>query len=128
MRYNAVPRISVPPHTSRTCSEPRFTLLRRVDHLTEAHQAHLDRLFDAHPRLRTAWGALQELYQLYQLYQANDLNQANQALGRFADLELPRFCGQLDASESSSVSGRISRTIWSKAWAALVCVEQRWPC
>ena len=28
----------------------RFTLLRRADHLSEAHQAHLDRLFDAHPR------------------------------------------------------------------------------
>ena len=33
----------------------RFTLLRRADHLTDAHQKHLDRLFDAHPRLRTAW-------------------------------------------------------------------------
>ena len=69
-----------PPTYEPDLFRARFTLLRRVDHLTEAHQAHLDRLFDAHPRLRTAWGALQELYQ------ANDLNQANQALGRFADL------------------------------------------
>ena len=61
----------------------QFTLLRRADHLTEAHQAHLDRLFDAQPRLRTAWDALQELYQLYE---ADDLEQANEALGRFADL------------------------------------------
>ena len=76
------------PHRRPPTFEPdlfraRFTLLRRADHLTEAHQAHLDRLFDAHPRLRTAWDALQELYQLYQ---ADDLDGANQALGRFADL------------------------------------------
>ena len=57
-RYDAVPLISVPRHMGRTCSEPCFTLLRRADHLTDAHQAHLDGLFDAHPRLRTAWGAL----------------------------------------------------------------------
>ena len=44
----------VPQRLSRTCLRARFTLLRRADHLTEAHQAHLDRLFDAHPRLRTA--------------------------------------------------------------------------
>ena len=47
------------PHRRPPTFEPdlfraRFTLLRRADHLTEAHQAHLDRLFDAHPRLRTA--------------------------------------------------------------------------
>ena len=76
------------PHRRPPTFEPdlfraRFTLLRRADHLTEAHQAHLDRLFDAHPRLRTAWDALQELYQLYE---ADDPDQANQALGRFADL------------------------------------------
>ena len=82
----------VPQRSSRTCSETCFTLLRRADHLTEAHQAHLDRLFDAHPRLRTAWDALQELYQLYQ---ADDLDGANQALGRFADLyatgQIPQY-------------------------------------
>ena len=39
---------------SRTCLRARFTLLRRADHLTDAHQNHLDRIFDAHPRLRTA--------------------------------------------------------------------------
>ena len=80
---NAVPPISGPQRWSRTCSETCFTLLRRADHLTEAHQAHLDRLFDAHPRLRTAWDALQELYQIYE---ADDLDAANEALGRFADL------------------------------------------
>ena len=67
------------PHRRPPTFEPdlfraRFTLLRRADHLTEAHQAHLDRLFDAHPRLRTAWDALQELYQLYE---ADDPDQAN---------------------------------------------------
>ena len=75
----------------------RFTLLRRSDHLTDAHHKHLARLFDAHPRLRTAWDALQEFYQLYE---AEDLDQANQALGRFADLyatgqtpRIPPSCG-----------------------------------
>ncbi len=37
-------------HTNLTCSETCFTLLRRADHLTDAHQSHLDRIFDAHPR------------------------------------------------------------------------------
>ena len=72
-----------PPTYEPDLFRARFTLLRRADHLTDAHQSHLDRLFDAHPRLRTAWDALQELYQLYE---AEDLDGANQALGRFADL------------------------------------------
>ena len=72
-----------PPTFEPDLFRARFTLLRRADHLTEGHQAHLDRLFEAHPRLRTAWDALQELYQLYE---AEDLDRANQALGRFADL------------------------------------------
>ena len=75
----------------------RFTLLRRADHLTEAHQAHLDQLFEAYPRLRTAWDALQ---QLYQLYEADDLDGANQALGRFADLydtgQIPEYHDVVD--------------------------------
>ena len=72
-----------PPTFEPDLFRARFTLLRRADHLTDGHQKHLDRLFDAHPRLRTAWDALQELYQLYE---AEDLDGANQALGRFADL------------------------------------------
>ena len=72
-----------PPTYEPDLFRTRFTLLRRSDHLTEAHQAHLDRLFEAHPRLRTAWDALQELYQLYE---ADNPDQANQTLGRFADL------------------------------------------
>ena len=72
-----------PPTYEPDLFRARFTLLRRADHLSEAHQKHLGRLFDAHPRLRTAWDALQELYQLYE---AEDLDGANQALGRFADL------------------------------------------
>ena len=55
---SAATPISGHQHTNLTCFRARFTLLRRSDHLTEAHQAHLDRLFDAHPRLRTAWDAL----------------------------------------------------------------------
>ena len=89
---SAATPISVPQHTNLTCSETCFTLLRRADHLTDAHQKHLDRIFDAHPRLRTAWDALQELYQLYE---AEDLDGANQALGRFADLyatgQIPQY-------------------------------------
>ena len=72
-----------PPTFEPDLFKARFTLLRRADHLTDGHQKHLDRLFEAHPRLRTAWEALQELYQLYE---AEDLDGANQALGRFADL------------------------------------------
>ena len=71
-----------PPTYEPDLFRARFTLLRRADHLTDA-QAHLGRLFEAHPRLRTAWDALQELYQLYE---ADDWEQANQALGRFADI------------------------------------------
>ena len=72
-----------PPTYEPDLFRARFTLLRRADHLSDAHQEHLDRLFDAHPRLRTAWDALQELYRIYE---ADDLDQANAALGRFADL------------------------------------------
>ena len=72
-----------PPTFEPDLFRARFTLLRRADHLTDAHQKHLERLFEAYPRLRTAWDALQELYQLYE---AEDLDGANQALGRVADL------------------------------------------
>ena len=72
-----------PPTFEPDLFKARFTLLRRADHLSAGHHKHLDRLFDAHPRLRTAWEALQELYQLYE---AEDLDGADQALGRFADL------------------------------------------
>ena len=72
-----------PPTYELDLFRARFTLLRREDHLSDGHQAHLDRLFDAHPRLRTAWDALQELYRLYE---AEDLDGANAALGWFADL------------------------------------------
>ena len=72
-----------PPTYEPDLFRARFTLLRRTDHLTDAHREHLDRLFDAHPRLRTAWDALQELYRIYE---ADDLDGANEALGRFADL------------------------------------------
>ena len=70
----------------------RFALLRRGDTLTDADQARLEALFDAHPRLRSGWQALQ---QLHGLYTAADHNGALEALGRFCDLyetaELPEF-------------------------------------
>ena len=52
----------------------------------------LDKLFDAHPRLKAGWQALQELHGLYL---ADDHQGALEALGRFCDLyetgELPEF-------------------------------------
>ena len=61
----------------------RFALLRRGDTLTDADRARLDELFDAHPRLRAGWQALQELHGLYT---ADDYDGALEALGRFCDL------------------------------------------
>ena len=70
----------------------RFALLRRGDALTGADRARLDALFDAHPRLKAGWQALQELHGLYL---ADDYDGALDALGRFCDLYetggLPEF-------------------------------------
>ena len=43
----------------------RFMLLRRGDQLDDADQARLDKLFEAHPRLKAGWEALQQLHGLY---------------------------------------------------------------
>ena len=70
----------------------RFALLRRGDTLTDTDRARLDKLFDAHPRLKAGWQALQELHGLYT---ADDYDGALEALGRFCDLyetgELPEY-------------------------------------
>lgn len=70
----------------------RFLLLKRGDTLGDADQARLDQLFATHPRLDTAWHALQELHGLYL---ADDHTGALAALDRFTDLyatgELPEF-------------------------------------
>ena len=75
----------------------RFKLLRRGDTLTDADRARLDALFDAHPRLRAGWQALQELHGLYL---ADDYDGALDALGRFCDLyetgELPEYYDTVD--------------------------------
>ena len=96
-----------PPTYEPDLFRARFTLLRRADHLSEAHQAHLDRLFDAQPRIRTAWDALQELYQLYE---ADDLDGANAALGRFADLyatgQIPEYHQVVDTIIACPTPGR----------------------
>ena len=85
------------PHGSKPAFDPevfraRFLLLRRGDTLAGADQARLDALFGAHPRLKAAWQALQELHGLYT---ADDHQGALEALGRFCDLyetgELPEF-------------------------------------
>ena len=86
-----------PPTYEPDLFRARFTLLRRTDHLTDAHRSHLDRLFVAHPRLKVAWDALQELYQIYE---ADDLDGANEALARFADLydsgQIPEYHDVVD--------------------------------
>ena len=70
----------------------RFALLRRGDTLTDADRERLEELFDAHPRLKAGWQALQELHGLYT---AGDHQGALDALGRFCDLyetgELPEY-------------------------------------
>ena len=85
------------PKASSPCSNPevfgaRFALLRRGDTLTGADRARLEALFDAHPRLKSGWQALQELHGLYL---AGDHQGALEALGRLCDLyeegEWPEF-------------------------------------
>ena len=85
------------PEGSKPAFDPevfraRFALLRRGDTLTDADRARLDKLFDAHPRLRAGWQALQELHGLYL---ADDYDGALKSLGRFCDLyetgELPEY-------------------------------------
>ena len=75
----------------------RFLLMRRGDTLTDTDQARLDKLFDAHPRLKTGWQALQELHGLYL---AENHDGALEALDRFGDLyktgELPEFANIVD--------------------------------
>ena len=90
------------PHGVKPAFDPevfkaRFALLRRGDTLTDADRARLDELFDAHPRLRAGWQALQELHGLYT---ADDYDGALEALGRFCDLyetgELPEYHDTVD--------------------------------
>ncbi len=79
------------PHRARFGRHPAQSIL------TEPHRKHLDRLFSAHPRLKVAWDALQELYGIYD---AGDLDAANQALERFADLydsgQIPEYHDVVD--------------------------------
>ena len=90
------------PEGSKPAFDPevfraRFALLRRGDTLTDADRVRLDALFDAHPRLRAGWQALQELHGLYL---ADDYDGALKALGRFCDLyetgELPEYHDTVD--------------------------------
>ena len=76
------------PEGSKPAFDPevfraRFKLLRRGDTLTDTDRVRLDALFDAHPRLRAGWQALQELHGLYL---ADDYDGALKSLGRFCDL------------------------------------------
>ena len=87
----------VKPVFDREVFRARFALLRRGDQLSDADRARLDALFDAHPRLRAGWEALQELHGLYL---ADDQKGALQALDRFCDIyatgELPEFSSIVD--------------------------------
>ena len=85
------------PHGVKPAFDPevfgaRFALLRRGDTVTDTDRARLDALFDAHPRLRAGWQALQELHGLHT---ADDHQGALDALGRFCDLyetgDLPEY-------------------------------------
>ena len=90
------------PEGSKPAFDPevfraRFALLRRGDTLTDADRVRLDALFDAHPRLKAGWQALQELHGLYL---ADDYDGALKSLGRFCDLyetgELPEYHDTVD--------------------------------
>ena len=90
------------PHGVKPAFDPevfgaRFALLRRGDTLTDADRARLDGLFDAHPRLKAGWQALQELHGLYT---AGDHQGALDALGRFCHLyetgKLPEYHDTVD--------------------------------
>ncbi|WP_423916943.1 ISL3 family transposase [Candidatus Poriferisodalis sp.] len=87
----------VKPAFDREVFKARFALGRRGDQLNPADRARLEKLFDAHPRLRAGWAALQELHGLYL---AEDEQGALEALDRFADLyatgELPEFSSVVD--------------------------------
>ena len=86
----------VPAGLMRRDVAPRSTPRCSHDTLTDADRARLE-LFDAHPRLRAGWQALQELHGLYT---ADDYDGALEALGRFCDLyetgELPEYHDTVD--------------------------------
>ena len=85
------------PAFDRDVFRSRFLLMRRPDKLDPAEQKRLDKLFAAHPRLRTAWEALGELHNLYL---ADDSDGALEALDRFADIygtgQIPEFSDTVD--------------------------------
>ena len=85
----------------------RFLLMRRGDQLEHGDQARLDTLFEAHPRLKTGWDALQELHGLYL---AEDHKGALEALGRFCDLY---ETGELPSSTTSSTPSSPGQTRYS---------------
>ena len=96
------------PQGVKPVSEPEvfqtgFALPRRDDTLTQADRARLEALLDAHPRLRAARQARQ---QLHGHYPAADRHGALAALGRSCDLyetrDLPEFPNVVDTTIASS--------------------------
>ena len=90
------PKASSPPSTPR-CSRPGSSCCAEATPSPTPTAPALDELFDAHPRLRAGWQALQELHGLYT---ADDYDGALEALGRFCDLyetgELPEYHDTVD--------------------------------
>ena len=58
-------RLLKPAYDDPELFPARFLLLKRGDMLNQDEQARLDRLFDAHRRLRSGWDERQELHSLY---------------------------------------------------------------
>ena len=101
----------------------------RGHQLNEADRARLDALFDAHPRLKAGWQALDAetaaraalTAELHGLYLADDHQGALEALGRFCDLyetgELPEYHdtstpsspGQTRSSPGTTATGSLQR-------------------
>ncbi|WP_419552650.1 transposase [Candidatus Poriferisodalis sp.] len=75
----------------------RCLLMARPDMLDAAEHAHLEELFDKHPRLRAAWETLGEPHGLYL---AQDRKSALDALDRFANIyglgQIPEFSDTVD--------------------------------
>ena len=94
----------------------RFALLRRGDQLSDAQAAHIDKLLADHPRLRTAWNALQELYGLYL---AEDYDGALAALRRFADL----YTDNSTPESHEDAKGRLSDFSVPHTFATMRCCD-----
>lgn len=92
------PRGQVRPAFDPELFRARFELLRREERLDDPAMARLEKIFARHPRIATAWQALQVLYSAYE---AGDKDGALDAIGDFVDLydtgQIPEFGDVLGA-------------------------------